>query len=94
MYRISVRKKKTNEERPIDLTQLEEIENVFIINEQEQLIEEIESVEQVDEAQEIEEKEYDLKLSVKPQINISETLQKELDSAKAYFERNHQKISC
>ena len=48
MYRISVRKKKTNEERPIDLTQLEEIENVFIINEQEQLIEEIESVEQVD----------------------------------------------
>lgn len=78
-------KEKTNEERPIDLTQLEEIENVFIINEQEQLIEEIESVEQVDEAQEIEEKEYDLKLSVKPQINISETLQKELDSAKAYF---------
>lgn len=51
-------KEKTNEERPIDLTQLEEIENVFIINEQEQLIEEIESVEQVDEAQEIEEKEY------------------------------------
>ena len=50
-------KEKTNEERPIDLTQLEEIENVFIINEQEQLIEEIESVEQVDEAQEIEEKE-------------------------------------
>ena len=78
-------KEKTNEERPIDLTQLEEIEIVFIINEQEQLIEEIESVEQVDEAQEIEEKEYDLKLSVKPQINISETLQKELDSAKAYF---------
>ncbi len=41
---------------PVDLAQLEEIENVFIINEQEQLIEEIESVEQVDEAQEIAEK--------------------------------------
>lgn len=78
-------KEKTTEEMPIDLAQLEEIENVFIINEQEQLIEEIESVEQVGEAQEIEEKEYDLKLSVKPQINISETLQKELDAAKAYF---------
>ena len=78
-------KEKTNEEMPVDLAQLEEIENVFIINEQEQLIEEIESVEQVDEAQEIAEKEYDLKLSVKPQINISETLQKELDAAKVYF---------
>lgn len=78
-------KEKTNEEMPVDLAQLEEIENVFIINEQEQLIEEIESVEQVDEAQEIAEKEYDLKLSVKPQINISEILQKELDAAKVYF---------
>ena len=81
-------KEKTNEEMPVDLAQLEEIENVFIINEQEQLIEEIESVEQVDEAQEIAEKEYDLKLSVKPQINISETLQKELDAAKVYFGEN------
>ena len=39
----------------------------------------------MDEAQEIAEKEYDLKLSVKPQINISETLQNELDAAKVYF---------
>lgn len=79
-------KKNTNEEMSIELAQLEEIENVFVINEQEQLLEEMESVEQADEAQEIEEKEYDLKLSVKSQIEISETLQKELDAAKAYFE--------
>ena len=46
------------------------------------------------EAQEIEEKEYDLKLSVKPQINISETLQKNWILQKHILERNHQKISC
>lgn len=75
-------KEKTNEEISIELAVLEETEDAFLINEQEQLFEEKENIEQVDETQE---KEYDLRLSAKSRIDISEVLQKELEAAKTYL---------
>lgn len=77
-------KEKTNEEISIELAVLEETEDAFLINEQEQLFEEKENIEQVDETQE---KEYDLRLSAKSRIDISEVLQKELEAAKTYLGR-------
>ena len=75
-------KEKTNEEISIELAVLEETEDAFLMNEQEQLFEEKENIEQVDETQE---KEYDLRLSAKSRIDISEVLQKELEAAKTYL---------
>lgn len=75
-------KEKTNEEISIELAVLEETEDAFLINEREQLFEEKENIEQVDETQE---KEYDLRLSAKSRIDISEVLQKELEAAKTYL---------